>query len=98
MDSNCVLCENVKIKDVSEITDTGSIIPPPHTGGWIVGAMKPVSLLISISNLAHPCLLSARKHYLPQLFESQLFKLPVWHALFARLCCAQARSFSCVSD
>lgn len=77
---------------------TGSIIPPPHTGGWIEGTMKPVSPLISISDLAHPCLLSARQHDLPHLFESQLFKLPAWRSLFARLYCAQARSFSGVSD
>lgn len=35
---------------------------------------------------------------LSDLFESQLFKLPAWHPVFARLSCAQARSFSGVSD
>lgn len=57
---------------------TGSLIPPPHTG--IEGAVKPVSLLIWISNLAQPCLLSAPQHHLQHLFESQLFKLTGTHS------------------
>lgn len=69
----------------------GSLIPPPHTGGWIEGTMKPVSLLIWISNLAQPCLLSAPQHHLPHMFESQLFKLTAWALILcqALLCPGQ---------